>query len=135
MKKIFIRGIAAGILSAILNIVYLNLYQNSLGASFDKVINIGAVIGSSIFGCMLMSVSYFLLLKFKKERYKGVLNLVIAVLSFASIMSPFAYSLPLDVEAPELFPGLAALMHLVPAMIFFAIEPFFSQSKADASIE
>ncbi len=134
MKKIFFHGISAGILSAILCVVYLNLYQTALGTSFDKIVNIGSIIGASLFGCMLMSISYFLLLKFKKEKFKGLLNLVIALLSFVSIMSSLTFSLPLDIEAPELFPGLSVPMHLIPALVFFAIEPFFRQNDANIDI-
>ena len=58
-----------------------------------------------------------------------MLNLVIAVLSFASIISPISMSLPLDIESPELFPGLVVPMHFFPALAFFAISPFFKTQK------
>lgn len=131
MKKIFIHGIVAGILAAITSLIYFNLYQSTLGTSFDKVINPGSIIGSSIFGCMLISIGYFLLFKFKKENLKGILNVVIAVLSFASILGAISMSLPLDIESPELFPGLAVPMHFFPALAFFAIEPFFRQKDTN----
>jgi hypothetical protein len=125
VKKIFIQGIFAGVLSAIASIIYFNIYQTTLGTSFDKIINMGAIVGASVFGCMLMSVGYFLLLKLRKENFRGILNLLILVVSFASIISPISISLPLDIEAPELFIGLVVPMHFFPALAFFAIEPFF----------
>ena len=125
MKKTFIHGITAGILSAVAGCIYFNIYQTTLGTSFDKVVNLGSIAGASVFGCMLMSIGYFLLEKFNKANLKAWLNIVIAVLSFASIISPISMSLPLDIEFPELFPGLVVPMHFFPALAFFAIAPFF----------
>ena len=127
MKKIFLHGLAAGILSAVASIIYFKLYQTTLGTSFDKIINIGAITGSSVIGCMLMAIGYFLLAKFKKENFRGVLNVIIVILSFASILGPISMSLPTSIESPELFPGLVAPMHFLPALVFFAIDPFFRQ--------
>ncbi len=130
MKKIFIHGIVAGVLSSMASLLYFNLYQTTLGTSFDKVINAGSIVGSSIFGCVLMSIGYLLLYKFNKENIKGILNIVITVLSFASIIGVISISLPLEIESPELFTGLAVPMHFFPALAFFAIEPFFRHQKA-----
>ena len=129
MKKIFIHGIVAGILAALASLIYCNLYQSTLGVSFDKIINIGSVFGASIFGCILISVANIILFKFKKENLQGLLNIVIAVLSFTSIIGPISMTLPLDVESPEMFPGLVIPMHFFPALAFFAIAPFFKQSS------
>jgi L-cystine uptake protein TcyP (sodium:dicarboxylate symporter family) len=129
MKKIFLQGIVSGVLAAIAGVLYMNIYQGALATDFSKIVNIGSVVGASIFGCVLMSVGYFLLKKFNKVSWKGALNIVIAVLSFASIISPMAMSLPLDIENPELFPGLIVPMHFFPALAFFCIEPFFSNLR------
>ena len=125
MKKIFIHGIIAGILSAVAGIIYFNIYQNALATAFGKIVNMGSIAGASVMGCMLMSLGYFLLEKYNKSSLKGWLNIIIAVLSFASIVSPISMSLPLDIEFPELFPGLVVPMHFFPALSFFAITPFF----------
>lgn len=134
MKKTFTHGIVAGIFASVASLIYFNLYQSTLDSAFDKIINIGSIVGSSIFGCVLMTIGYFLLSKFKKENLKGILNIVIAILSFASIIAPISMSLPLDIEAPELFPGLVVPMHFFPAMTFFAIEPFFRQKGRNIDI-
>ena len=78
---------------------------------------------------MLMAVSYWLLFKWNKQSLLGVLNVVIAVLSFASIISPIAIDLPLTIKTPELFPGLVVPMHFFPALAFFCIAPFFRYSE------
>src|SRR5580658_1716860 len=111
MKKVFIHGILAGILASVAGIIYLNIYQKTLGTEFDKIINIGSISGVSVLACMLIALSYWVLDRFNKERFTGLLNIVIALLSFASIIGPISMSLPLDIKNPELFPGLVIPMH------------------------
>jgi hypothetical protein len=129
MMKIFLQGLVAGILAAVAGIIYLHIYQNALGADFNKMVNIGSITGVSVFACMLMAVGYGLLYKFNKLQFTGVLNIIIAVLSFASIISPISMSLPLDIQNPELFPGLVVPMHFFPALSFFSIAPFFKITR------
>jgi L-cystine uptake protein TcyP (sodium:dicarboxylate symporter family) len=132
MKKIFIHGFVAGILSATMSVIYFKLYQTTLGTSFDKIINIGSIIGSSIFGCLIMAVGYFILFKLRKENLKAVVNVIISVLSFTSIIGIISMTLPLEIETPELFPGLAVPMHFFPALAFFALDPFFKQQHLES---
>jgi len=126
MKKLLIHGVIAGLLSGIAGIIYLNIYQEAFGVDYGQVINIGSIMGASVIGCMLMTLGYAALIKFDKQQWKGGLNILIAILSFASIISPIGMSLPLDIEYPELFPGLVVPMHFFPALAFFTIYPFFS---------
>ena len=130
MRLNFLHGIIAGTLSAIAGIVYLELYQNLNFVDFSLVINMGAIAGSSIIGCMLMALGYVFLDQIKKSNLKGILNLVIMLLSFLSILGPIMMSLPLDLDFPELFPGLVIPMHFFPAMIFFGLAPFFKPKLA-----
>jgi hypothetical protein len=134
MKKIFLQGIIAGLLSALASIIYFKIYQTTLETSFNKIINVGSIIGASLFGCILMTVGNFILLKYKKEYLTGILNLLILALSFASIISPISMSLPLDIETPELFPGLVIPMHFFPALAFFALEPFFRKKNLEIEL-
>ena len=129
MKKIFIQGVVAGILATLASGIYSYLYQSTLGVNFDKIINIGSVFGACIFGCVLISVANLVLFKFKKENLQGILNVVVVILSFVSIIGPISMTLPLDVEFPEMFPGLVIPMHFFPALVFFAIDPLFKQSS------
>jgi hypothetical protein len=73
-----------------------------------------------------LSIGYVLLKKLNKIAWKGASNMLIAVLSFASITSPTAMSLALDIKNPELFSGLIVPMHFFPALAFFCIAPFFN---------
>jgi len=130
MKNLIYHGLLSGILSGMAGVIYLNIYQEAMYVDFSSIINIGSILGASILGCILMTIGYSVLLKFKKQNLKGWLNIAIAVLSFASIISPIMMSLPLDIESPELFPGLVVPMHFFPALAFFALAPFFQNSTS-----
>jgi hypothetical protein len=125
MRKTFLHGLTAGILAAVAGIIYFYIYQKALGTEFDKIVNAKSIAGASVLGCLLMAIGYWLLEKFNKEKLKGVMNILIAVLSFASIIGVISMSLPLDIKSPELFPGLVVPMHFFPALAFFCIAPFF----------
>ena len=127
MNKTLLQGIVAGILTAFASISYLMLYESILYVDFSQILNIGSVAGASIFGCLLIAIGYLILEKMNKEKWKGGLNILIIFLSFLSILGPISMSLPLDVEFPELFPGLAIPMHFFPALIFFGLQPFFTK--------
>ena len=66
-----------------------------------------------------------------KPILKGWLNVLIAALSFLSILGPLSMSLPLNIKFPEMFPGLAIPMHFFPALMFFGLFPFFTNSTFD----
>ena len=127
MKKFLIHGVTAGVLAGIAGIVYQKAYEGAMLLDFSAIINPGSIVGASIFGCVLMAIGYGLLERFKKTNLKGWLNVLIAVLSFLSILGPLGMSLPLEVEFPEIFPGLAIPMHFFPAMIFFGLYPLFTK--------
>jgi hypothetical protein len=135
MKKIFIQGLMAGVIAAFTSMLYFYLYQSALHTRFDKIINPGAIFGSSVFGSVLISIGYMLIQKLKLPKLKGIYNLLLIVLSFASIIGPIGISLPLDIKTPELFPGLAIPMHFFPALVYFAIEPFFGTSETTSLIK
>lgn len=129
MKPILIQGIIAGILASIAGIIYLNIYNAAFGVDYSAIINVGSILGACMIGCMLISLGYAVLLKTNKLKLRGWFNTLVAVLSFVSIISPMGMSLPLDIEFPELFPGLVVPMHFFPALAYFTIQPFFDIKK------
>ena len=129
MKKIFVQGLVAGALSSLAGVVYFNIYQGTLLTEFDRIINMGSIVGASFIGCMLIALGYLALYKFNKPNFQGWLNVLICLLSFVSIISPIGMALPLDIEFPELFPGLVVPMHFFPALAYFTIQPFFEVRK------
>jgi hypothetical protein len=70
-------------------------------------------------------LGYALLAKWLPRAGEIVFNFVFVILTFASIMGPFAAKLPLTIEAPELFPGLTVPMHFFPVLAWFTLKPLF----------
>jgi uncharacterized membrane protein len=127
MWKFVFQGLLAGLLASLAGVIYFNIYQGLLLTEFDAVINAGSIIGASIFGCMLIAVGQLIIARWNKPNLVGVFNLLVLVLSFASIIGAIGMTLPLDIDFPELFPGLVVPMHFFPALAYFAIAPFFKK--------
>lgn len=129
MKKHLIHGSVAGILAALASVIFLTIYKTLYFVDFSAVINEGSIIISSLIGCLIIAMGYFILEKMNKVRWFGVMNILIMVLSFLSIVPVMSMTLPLDVEFPELFPGMVVPMHFFPALAFFGLTPFFKKNQ------
>lgn len=124
-KRELTHGAISAVLASVAGVMYSTIYSEALVLDFSQVLGvIDIVVGSSI-GCLLMSVGYALTIKWKGGLWLGWTNVLYAVLSFASIVGVFSFSLPLEIDYPELFPGLAIPMHFFPVLAFTTIRPFF----------
>ena len=124
-KKIFLHGLFAGIFTAVACIVYIRVYFFAFEISFKKLVNIGSVSGLSMLACMLAAIGYWLSKKWFGKKADIFFNITFTLLSFASIIVPISITLPLDLQNPEMFPGLAVPMHFFPAMGWYTLKPFF----------
>jgi hypothetical protein len=124
-KKSLLLGIVSGLLAGVAALVYAYVYHSSLGANFSKVAGSARIIAASVFGGVLAAIGYWILDKKLKEKGEIVFNLLFSLLSFASLLAPFGVKLPLDIEAPELFPGMVIPMHFFPALAWFTLKPLF----------
>ena len=125
LKKITIHAVASALFAGMACIIYNSIYNTAMYLSFAKVINIGGMLGACIFASVLMALGYYLGFKWKSEKALPWINIIIVIVSFASIIGVLGFTLPLDVESPEMFPGLAIPMHFFPALAFLALAPFF----------
>ncbi|WP_162902880.1 hypothetical protein [Taibaiella koreensis] len=136
LRKILLHGFGAGILAAIAALVYQQIYFKSLGADFSTVISAAGIVATSVGATLLASFAYgFLFQKSLKDKAPVVFNLLLLLLSFVSIAGPFAVKLPLELEAPELFPGLTVPMHFFPALAWLALSPLFDPVKVISKAE
>ncbi|NII25453.1 hypothetical protein HB364_10195 [Pseudoflavitalea sp. X16] len=126
-KRSFLLGLLAGVLAGVASLIYVRVYTSSLGADFSTVASTTSIIVGSVLGGVLAGVGYWLLNKLLKNKGEIVFNFLLTILSFASILAPLAARLPLDVEMPELFPGLTVPMHFFPALAWFTLKPLFIQ--------
>ena len=125
LKKISIHVLISALLAIVASLSYNLIYSSAFELNFGSVLTIGGIIGSTLIGCTLMGMGYYVGYKWKGEKSIPWINILISVLSFASIVGVLGIQLPLTMESPEMFPGLAIPMHFFPALSFFAISPFF----------
>lgn len=130
LKKISFQTLIAAVLAIVACAIYNSIYSKAFDVNFSSVLNMGGIIGSCVFGCILIGVTYYLAYRWKGEKLIGWVNVLVAVLSFASIVGPLGMSLPVEMDSPELFPGLAIPMHFFPAFAFFTLSPFFKFNKS-----
>lgn len=124
-KKIILLGVISGIFSGIASVIYAQIYFFALGADFSKIITVAGILSSSVFGCILAASGYLLLVKWLKNKGEIIFNFLFTILSMVSIVVPFIFKLPLDIEMPELFPGLTVPMHFFPVLSWFTLRPLF----------
>ena len=128
-KKLFFLGITAGILTAIAGIIYNRVYFVALGADFSKIVNYRSIAGISIAVCLLAAFLFWTFGRLFKSKGEIIFNFTLAIFSFAAILLPIKAKLPLDIESPELFPGLVVPMLFFPALAWFTLKPLFINAK------
>jgi hypothetical protein len=124
-KKLLLLGLVSGVLAGLAALIYQKIYTNSLGADFSNIAKPVNIMITCTLACLLAAVGYGLLTKWLPKPGEIIFNFVFVILTFASILGPFAVKLPLEVEMPELFPGLTVPMHFFPALAWFTLKPLF----------
>ena len=128
-KKALLLGIVSGLLAGIAGLIYAHVYYTANEADFSKVATSAKIIAASIFGGVLAAIGYAALVKSLKSRGEIVFNLLFTIFSFASLLLPIAYKLPLTIETPELFPGMVIPMHFFPALGWYTLKPIFIKAN------
>jgi len=124
-KKSLSLGVLAGLLAGMASLIYQKVYASSLGEDFSTFVRPLGIIAISLFVGIVAAILYWLFTKWFKNRGEIIFNFVFVILSFASILAPFAMKLPFDIETPELFPGMIVPMHFFPALAWFTLKPLF----------
>jgi hypothetical protein len=124
-KKALLLGIVSGLLAGIAGLVYARMYFKINEADFTKVASTVRILSSSLFGGVLAAIGYTAFIKLLKGSGEIAFNLVFTILSFASLLLPIAFKLPLTIETPELFPGMVIPMHFFPALGWYTLKPLF----------
>lgn len=123
--KCFALALLSTLLAAAACIIYSIIYKQAFYVDFSAVIGTANIIGACSVGAMLMAIGYKLGMAWRGTKVLGWLNVLYSLLSFVSIAGVLGFNLPLEIEAPELFPGLVIPMHFFPALSFFTVLPFF----------
>ena len=125
LKRALLLGIVSGLLAGIAGVVYSRVYYTVNEADFSKIASAVRILSASVFGGVLAAIGYTTLDRLLKMKGEIVFNLLFTLLSFASLLLPIAYKLPLNMETPELFPGMVIPMHFFPALSWYTLKPLF----------
>ncbi len=128
-KQSFTVGIISALLSSIACIIYAKIYSEAFYVNFWALVGFGNMSAASAIGTLLMAIGYKLAIQWKGIKTVGWLNILYCVISFASIAGVLGFNLPLEIESPEMFPGLVIPMHFFPLLSFLVILPFFDLTK------
>ena len=128
MRTHLFHAIVSGLIAGAAGIVYNKVYSELLWVDFLAVINPISILGACLVGCISASLGYYALSLSFKRGLDPIFNVIFLLLSFASISVSFGFELPLDIEQPELFPGLSAALHLFP-LLFWLLNHYLSPLK------
>ena len=134
-KRALYLGIVSGLLAGIAGLIYAHVYYSANEADFSKVVTSVKIISATLFGGILAAVGYTVLVRTLKTRGEIVFNLIFTLISFASLMLPIAYKLPLTIDPTELplFPGMVIPMHFFPALGWYTLKPLFIKTPVSNS--
>ena len=131
-KRIFFWGLTAGIMAATAALIFKRIHEFATYTDFSKVVSTPVLIALNVGICLIAAVVYWGLTKWLNRTGEVIFNFLFAVVSFASITWSLAVTLPLEIQMPELFPGLTVPMHFFPALAWFTLRPLFAAEKAPA---
>lgn len=132
-KHTFFLAIVAGLLAFGAAWIMTKIYATAFYVDYSSVIHTSNLLASCILGCTLMALGYKLAFRIFKQRGITWINLLYAILSYASIAGVLGFNLPLEIESPELFPGMVIPMHFFPLLALLLVYPFFNPNKPLAS--
>jgi hypothetical protein len=124
-KRVFFWGLIAGILAFVAAIIFKRIHEFATYTDFSQVLSLPVLLSLNIGICLVASLLYWGLLKWLGKRGEVIFNFVFVLSLFASITLSFALTLPLNIQFPELFPGLSVPMHFFPALAWFTLRPLF----------
>jgi len=124
-KRVFFHGLTASILSVVAAIIYNRIYFFATETDFSKVLDLQRIIGLSLLICLMASLVNYVIIKWLKKKGDIIFNFLFSIFSFAAVMIPISITLPLNVQFPELFPGLAVPMVFFPAIAWYTVNPLF----------
>jgi hypothetical protein len=123
LKPLLNLGLFAGILAASESIIYSKIYSLALGVDFSMIVTIPGITIASIAVCLIAGIVYLFLYKCLQEKTDFTFTTMFVLLSLATSVLPVAFELPLTINNPELFPGLAIPMHIFPVLAWLTLKP------------
>jgi len=128
-KKSFLQAILVSLLTFIAAVIYRRIYFFATETDFSKVLSLVRLASLSILIAMLLAFLNFGILRLLAKRGEIVFNFVLSILTFASVIIPISITLPLNIQSPELFPGLGVPMVFFPAIAWYTVNPLFKKGS------
>lgn len=133
-SKTVILATVAGLLAGLASWIMSRIYATAFYTDFSAIIGPLSLFASCIFGTTLMSLGHRLIHKWNKPALIPWMNVLYAIVSYLSILGVLGFNLPLEIESPELFPGMVLPMHFFPLLSFLVIKSFFKQETPEESV-
>ena len=114
-------------MAAIAANIYNQIYFFATQVDFDSVLNPFSITALNIGVSLVAGLVFALLSWLSKNKGPVIFNFLYSVGSFACVIIPIAFTLPLSQPFPELFPGLAVPMVFFPAIAWLTIDPLFKK--------
>lgn len=128
-KRIFFLGLSSGLIAATAAIIFRRIHHFATYSDFSKLVSTQILIAVNMMACLVAAILFWVLYKWLGKKGEIIFHFLFSILSFASITWSFAVILPLEVQFPELFPGLTVPMHFFPALAFFTLKPLFIKNE------
>jgi hypothetical protein len=125
-------GLFAGVLAASESIVYSKIYSSTLGVDYSMIVTTPCITIASTTVCLIAGIAYLFLHNLLQEKTDFTFNTMFVLLSLATAALPFSFKLPLAIDNPELFPGLAIPMHIFPVLAWFTLRPLLFKINPDS---
>jgi hypothetical protein len=129
-RKVFVQSLVAGILAAVAANIYSRIYFFATQVDFGAVLNPISISALNIGVSLVAGLIYVLLVRLSKSKGPIVFNFLYSVGSFACVIIPIAFTLPLSQPFPELFPGLAVPMVFFPVIGWLTVDPLFKKAAS-----
>jgi len=126
-KNLFIHALVAGILAAIAANIYNQIFFYASQVDFSNILNPVSITALNIGVSLAAGVLYWLLVVLFRSKGPIIFNFVYAMGSFASVLIPMMYTLPLSQQYPEMFPGLSVPMVFFPVIAWMTIDPLIKK--------
>ena len=124
-KRIFYHSLLSGLLSGFCGWIYSRIHFFATQADFSAVLHPLSIAGYCLIISIIIGFIYWLVRSVLKKNQQIVFNLVVAIINFVAVIFPISMTLPLSIQFPELFPGLAIPMIFFPLIAWHTLSPIF----------
>ncbi len=127
-KRIFYHSLTTGLLAALCGWIYSRIHFFATQADFSAVLHPMSIAGYCMLVSFVIGFVFWLIQYVFKKNQAIIFNLIIAVINFAMVIFPISVALPLTVQFPELFTGLAVPMIFFPLIAWHTLQPLFKNN-------